>query len=90
MGMFSWFNDFFDSSGSGADIDAHSCTPGINPATGLPMMDCSNTIDVAGNPFGVDLHHDTTPISDSFSSTSISDDISSSSMFDDSWSSSRA
>ncbi len=29
---------------------------GINPATGLPMLD--SAIDVAGNPYGFDLHHD--------------------------------
>lgn len=30
--------------------------PAINPATGLPMVDGA-MLDVAGNPYGVDLHH---------------------------------
>ena len=29
--------------------------PDINPATGLPLID-DTEIDVAGNPFGTDLH----------------------------------
>lgn len=36
-----------------ADVSADP-GPAINSATGLPMMD--GTVDVAGNPFGVDLH----------------------------------
>lgn len=30
--------------------------PAVNPATGLPMMDDIGSIDVAGNPFDMDLH----------------------------------
>lgn len=30
--------------------------PEVNPATGLPMIDDIGSIDVAGNPYGVDLH----------------------------------
>ncbi len=29
--------------------------PDINPATGLPMIDDA-VIDIAGNPYGVDMH----------------------------------
>lgn len=33
---------------------------GVDPATGLPMAD--STIDIAGSPYGTDLHrHDDTP-----------------------------
>lgn len=41
----------------------------INPATGLPMLDDTCSIDVEGNPYGVDLHtHDRHK--DSFNETS--------------------
>ena len=30
---------------------------GINPATGLPMIDSFVGVDVGGSPFGIDLHH---------------------------------
>lgn len=33
-----------------------STWPAINPATGLPMLDGA-MLDVAGNPYGLDLHH---------------------------------
>jgi hypothetical protein len=33
-----------------------SSWPAINPATGLPMVDGA-MLDVAGNPYGLDLHH---------------------------------
>lgn len=33
---------------------------GVNPATGLPLLDDS-MVDVAGNPYGMDLHHDRWP-----------------------------
>lgn len=37
--------------------DLFGTGPSVNPATGLPMM--GGGVDVAGNPFGVDLHrHD--------------------------------
>lgn len=29
----------------------------VNPATGLPMIGGIGGVDVAGNPFGTDLHH---------------------------------
>ncbi len=45
------FDDFFRS-GMGHD----SCpTTEINPATGLPMTGGFGSVDVAGNPYGVDL-----------------------------------
>ena len=50
---FNWFSGLFgdsDSASSTADI-------GVNPASGLPMMDDS-MIDVAGNPYGTDLNDD--------------------------------
>lgn len=52
--LVSWLSDLFAGAGS---IDNQNCTPGINPATGLPMTDCSNTIDVAGNVYGFDSSH---------------------------------
>lgn len=56
----------------------HGCT--VNPASGLPMVDGCSGLDVAGNPFGLDLHHDTwSPIPGS-----CSDSIWSSSVFDSS------
>jgi hypothetical protein len=29
----------------------------INPATGLPMIDGFGGVDIAGSPYGMDLHH---------------------------------
>jgi len=75
MGIFEWLGGLFSDdniSSRGIDDDHHSCTPGVNPATGLPMIDCGNAIDVAGNPYGVDLH-------DSHGSSAFSDDTWSSS-----------
>ena len=72
----SFSNDLFEN---------HGCD--INPATGLPMVGGCGGVDVAGNPYGADLHDDTwSPMSDS-----LSDDIRSSSGHDsssscDSWS----
>lgn len=58
--------------------------PSVNPASGLPMMD--SMIDVAGNPYGTDLHD--TFGDDGFSSGSIgSDDSFMNSGFDDDFSS---
>lgn len=54
MGVRSWLADLFDRWGGDADVDAG---PSVNPATGLPMLD--RAVDVAGNPYGTDLHrHD--------------------------------
>lgn len=62
-------NDDFGASSS----DIHGCD--INPASGLPMVGDCGGLDVAGNPYGTNLH------SDSWSSPS-------SDFCDDSWSSS--
>lgn len=42
------------------DNQSNDCATGceINPATGLPMVGGCGGIDVAGNPYGTDLHHD--------------------------------
>jgi len=56
MGLFSWFGDLFDNSVSGIGGDSHSCTPDINPASGLPMVD-NTMIDVGGNIYGTDSSH---------------------------------
>lgn len=39
---------------------------GINPATNLPMIDGCGGIDVAGSPYGVDLHYGTDESSNTF------------------------
>lgn len=45
------FDDFF-----GPDVGRDPWpTPVINPATGLPMTGGFGSVDVAGNPYGVDL-----------------------------------
>jgi|APLak6261664640_1056046.scaffolds.fasta_scaffold04063_2 hypothetical protein len=56
--------------------------PDINPANGLPMIDGSH-IDVAGNPYGSDLSHDTSSYNHDWGSSS-HDWGSSSSSFDSS------
>lgn len=48
MGVLSWLREW-----RSASIDDHSTCGRVNPATGLPM---TGALDVAGNPFGVDLH----------------------------------
>lgn len=54
MGLFDRLSSFFD----WPSASAHE--PTINPATGLPMVGGTGSVDVAGNPFGSDLshHHD--------------------------------
>ncbi len=62
--------------------------PGINPATGLPMMSTGG-IDVAGNPFGTDLS--SSVFDDSLTSSAFSNDFDMSdsfSSFDDPFSNS--
>ena len=54
MGLFNWFSDLF---GNSDDINSDSTNIGVNPATGLPMMDDS-MIDAGGNPYGTDLNDD--------------------------------
>ena len=45
--------------------------PAVNPATGLPMIDCGDGLggisgcDVAGNPYGISLHDDCSSANDS-------------------------
>ena len=59
-----------------SDMDWDSCS-GLNPASGLPMMD--DCMDVAGNPFGTDLsdwHDMGMGLDDPFSTTDrFSDDL---------------
>ena len=64
MGIFSRLGSLFGDS-------SDTCSMTINPATGLPMLDGCN-VDIAGNPFGVDLHgttHDSGSTLDSGIST---------------------
>lgn len=60
MGLFNRIASFYDDwymSTADAAVDRR---PSINPATGLPM---TGGVDVAGNPFGIDLasHHEPRP-----------------------------
>ena len=62
MGVLGFLSDLFDRWGVSGGVDAGAGRsmepdPGVNPATGLPMLD--GGIDVMGNPLGIDLHrHD--------------------------------
>ncbi len=77
MSLFSTFFGGLFSSSSNNTIDC----PTINPASGLPMMDCS--IDIEGNPYGTDLSDDYSVSTDNL----FDDDIHSSNAFDnDVWS----
>ncbi|PAX06380.1 hypothetical protein [Sphingomonas lenta] len=49
MSICSFLADLFDRWGAHGSVDVDP-SPGVNPATGLPMMD--GAVDVAGNPFG--------------------------------------
>ena len=62
MGLFNWFSDLF---GHSDDINSDSTNLGVNPATGLPMMDDS-MIDVDGNPYGTDLNDDSATFTSAF------------------------
>ena len=56
MGWFDRFAQLFNgwqATDSGPDLHE---PPAINPATGLPMVSGMGSVDVAGNPFGTDLH----------------------------------
>lgn len=55
MSVRSFFTDLFSAWGAGASSDPDP-GPSVNPATGLPMV--GRAVDVAGNPFGVNLHRD--------------------------------
>ena len=62
----------------GEDTFGNISSSDVNPASGLPMMD--DSMDVAGNPFGMDLsdwHHDMgMGLDDPFSTTDwFSDDL---------------
>lgn len=61
--------------------------PSINPANGLPMVNCA--IDIEGNPYGTDLSSDDAYINDSMSSSINSNDdwLNDSFSNDDNWSS---
>lgn len=60
MGLFNRIVSFFDDWYMSAADAAVDDSPGINPATGLPMI---GRLDAAGNPFGIDLasHHHRSP-----------------------------
>ena len=47
MGLFGWLGSVFGD-------PSYSCGTTINPASGLPMLDGSCGVDVAGNPYGTD------------------------------------
>lgn len=85
--LLAWFRSPSCSDTTGPDTclsDGDGCA--INPATGLPMVGGCGGVDVAGNPWGTDLHHD-----DAWSSPEISgldDDWSSPSGWDDPFASS--
>ena len=63
-----------DNIGAASEIYDDAGCP-FNPATGLPMVDGCSGVDINGNLFGVDMHHD-----DSWASPPIG-------MNDDAWSS---
>ena len=56
----------------GSGIDSTWDDNAINPANGLPMIGGIESVDVEGNPFGMDFSHDDSfsGIDDSFSSGS--------------------
>lgn len=63
MGLFNWLSGLLqhdtteDESMATSVTDPQICS--VNPATGLPMIDGMGSVDVAGNPYGADLHsHD--------------------------------
>ena len=41
------------------DVSSAMQMPVTNPATGLPMISGMGGVDVMGNPFGFDMHHET-------------------------------
>jgi hypothetical protein len=69
MGLFNWFSDLF----SDSDSASSSMDMGVNPATGLPMMDDS-MIDVAGNPYGTDLDDNSSASASAFNDDGFSSD----------------
>lgn len=80
-----WSNLFGWESSS---TDDSSC--GVNPATGLPMIDGCGSFDVGGSPYGTDLHDDWTSgsgigMDSAWDATSPTWDTFSSSNWDDSF-----
>ena len=85
MRLFSWLFDWFSNDSDGfnphswmndALSNSHDVS-WVNPATGLPMIGGMGGVDVAGNPFGTDLHDsfntsNTSNFDDSFSSNNFS------------------
>lgn len=62
-------DDLFSNTMSGTDDSFSHDDFAVNPATGLPMTDGIGSVDVAGNPYGMDLSQDDTissGIDDSF------------------------
>lgn len=65
MGIFScfwgwlgWSEDDTFSGGQESTLGTtNSCCCDVNPATGLPMINECGGVDVAGNPYGVNLDH---------------------------------
>lgn len=65
MGIFSYFwswmgwggDDTFASSQGAMDDTPDTGCCEVNPATGLPMLGGCGGVDVAGNPYGVNLDH---------------------------------
>ena len=57
--MFGFIKSLFGAStAASAGLFDTPSSPGINPATGLPMIDAGGGVDVGGNPFGTDLFSD--------------------------------
>ena len=61
--LFGWFGFTTDADMTTSDygfshFDNHHCDININPASGLPMLGECGGVDIGGNPFGTELHHD--------------------------------
>jgi len=56
MAFWNWFGGLFSNQVEPVASSDSGCE--VNPATGLPMIGGCGSVDVAGNPFGVDLHAD--------------------------------
>lgn len=54
---FNFFKFLFDGDDIATSVTADMPQTGINPSTGLPMIDSGMSgLDVGGSPFGVDIH----------------------------------
>ena len=87
MGFWNRFCSMFSDNSDHADSQG-GCD--INPASGLPMIDGCGGVDIAGSPFGTDLHHDSawcssSTLDDTFSSSGLgsTDSFTSGSGWDD-------